>query len=149
MSIEWETVIGLEIHAQLSTHSKIFSGSSTAYGAPPNTQASTSRPISKLVMSRSASSRGLRAQNARAFCNSPRLYRQVGRDRSNASSLASLIYLLGAALQTGNRGGQGSFRNRGFGSGNRVALDNRDADLFGWLLAKVQLQDGGDLRPLH
>lgn len=38
--MEWETVIGLEIHAQLSTHSKIFSGSSTAYGAAPNTQAS-------------------------------------------------------------------------------------------------------------
>ncbi|MDD2724876.1 MAG: Asp-tRNA(Asn)/Glu-tRNA(Gln) amidotransferase subunit GatB [Methylovulum sp.] len=35
----WETVIGLEIHTQLSTHSKIFSGASTAYGADPNTQA--------------------------------------------------------------------------------------------------------------
>ena len=37
--MEWETVIGLEIHAQLSTRSKIFSGASTAYGAEPNTQA--------------------------------------------------------------------------------------------------------------
>jgi aspartyl-tRNA(Asn)/glutamyl-tRNA(Gln) amidotransferase subunit B len=37
--MEWETVIGLEIHAQLSTRSKIFSGSATAYGAPPNAQA--------------------------------------------------------------------------------------------------------------
>jgi aspartyl-tRNA(Asn)/glutamyl-tRNA(Gln) amidotransferase subunit B len=37
---EWEVVIGLEIHAQLATRSKIFSGASTAYGAPPNTQAS-------------------------------------------------------------------------------------------------------------
>ena len=36
---EWETVIGLEIHAQLSTQSKIFSGSAIAYGAPPNAQA--------------------------------------------------------------------------------------------------------------
>ena len=35
----WETVIGLEIHAQLATRSKIFSGSATAYGAEPNTQA--------------------------------------------------------------------------------------------------------------
>lgn len=37
--MEWEVVIGLEIHAQLSTKSKIFSGASTAYGAEPNTQA--------------------------------------------------------------------------------------------------------------
>ncbi len=35
----WEVVIGLEIHAQLATNSKIFSGASTAYGAKPNTQA--------------------------------------------------------------------------------------------------------------
>jgi aspartyl-tRNA(Asn)/glutamyl-tRNA(Gln) amidotransferase subunit B len=35
---EWETVIGLEIHAQLMTRSKIFCGSATAYGAPPNAQ---------------------------------------------------------------------------------------------------------------
>jgi aspartyl-tRNA(Asn)/glutamyl-tRNA(Gln) amidotransferase subunit B len=37
--MEWETVIGLEIHAQLATKSKIFSGASIAYGAEPNTQA--------------------------------------------------------------------------------------------------------------
>jgi aspartyl-tRNA(Asn)/glutamyl-tRNA(Gln) amidotransferase subunit B len=37
--MEWEVVIGLEIHAQLATRSKIFSGASTAYGALPNTQA--------------------------------------------------------------------------------------------------------------
>ncbi|MDE2583810.1 MAG: Asp-tRNA(Asn)/Glu-tRNA(Gln) amidotransferase subunit GatB [Betaproteobacteria bacterium] len=36
----WEVVIGIETHAQLSTHSKIFSGSSTAFGAEPNVQAS-------------------------------------------------------------------------------------------------------------
>ena len=35
----WETVIGLEIHSQLSTKSKIFSGASTVFGAEPNTQA--------------------------------------------------------------------------------------------------------------
>ena len=37
--MEWESVIGLEIHAQLATRSKIFSGAATAYGAEPNTQA--------------------------------------------------------------------------------------------------------------
>ena len=35
----WEVVIGLETHVQLATRSKIFSGASTAFGAPPNTQA--------------------------------------------------------------------------------------------------------------
>src|SRR5881392_2241208 len=38
--MSWEVVIGLETHAQLSTASKIFSGASTAFGAPPNSQAS-------------------------------------------------------------------------------------------------------------
>ena len=37
--MEWETVIGLEVHVQLATKSKIFSGASTAFGADPNTQA--------------------------------------------------------------------------------------------------------------
>jgi aspartyl-tRNA(Asn)/glutamyl-tRNA(Gln) amidotransferase subunit B len=39
VSGQWEVVIGLEIHTQLATDSKIFSGASTAYGAAPNTQA--------------------------------------------------------------------------------------------------------------
>ncbi len=37
--MEWEPVIGLEVHTQLSTQSKIFSGASTVFGADPNTQA--------------------------------------------------------------------------------------------------------------
>lgn len=37
--MKWQTVIGLEIHVQLATQTKIFSGSSTAFGAEPNTQA--------------------------------------------------------------------------------------------------------------
>ena len=38
--MEWETVIGLEVHVQLATQTKIFSGTSTAFGSEPNTQAS-------------------------------------------------------------------------------------------------------------
>ena len=37
--MKWEIVIGLEIHAQLATNTKIFSGAATAFGAEPNTQA--------------------------------------------------------------------------------------------------------------
>ena len=37
--MSWDTVIGLEVHVQLATKTKIFSGASTAYGAEPNTQA--------------------------------------------------------------------------------------------------------------
>src|SRR5574341_321546 len=37
--MQWEVVIGIETHAQLSTRAKIFSGASTAFGAAPNTQA--------------------------------------------------------------------------------------------------------------
>ena len=39
--MEWETVIGLEIHVQLATQSKLFSGAATQFGAEPNTQACT------------------------------------------------------------------------------------------------------------
>jgi aspartyl-tRNA(Asn)/glutamyl-tRNA(Gln) amidotransferase subunit B len=38
--VSWEIVVGIETHAQLLTRSKIFSGAATAFGAPPNTQAS-------------------------------------------------------------------------------------------------------------
>ncbi|WP_199154999.1 Asp-tRNA(Asn)/Glu-tRNA(Gln) amidotransferase subunit GatB [Chromobacterium sp. ASV23] len=38
--MKWEVVIGIEVHVQLNTASKIFSGASTAFGAEPNTQAS-------------------------------------------------------------------------------------------------------------
>src|SRR5262249_51235545 len=37
--MEWEIIIGLEIHAQLATESKIFSGAATKFGAEPNSQA--------------------------------------------------------------------------------------------------------------
>ncbi|MGB9152715.1 MAG: Asp-tRNA(Asn)/Glu-tRNA(Gln) amidotransferase subunit GatB [Alphaproteobacteria bacterium] len=38
---EWEMVIGLEVHAQITSHSKLFSGASTEFGAAPNAQVST------------------------------------------------------------------------------------------------------------
>ena len=37
---KWEVVIGLEVHAQVTSNSKLFSGSSTKFGAQPNTQVS-------------------------------------------------------------------------------------------------------------
>ena len=37
---KWEVVIGLEVHAQVTSKSKLFSGSSTKFGAEPNTQVS-------------------------------------------------------------------------------------------------------------
>ena len=36
--MSWETVIGLEVHAQLSTNTKLFSSASTQFGSEPNTQ---------------------------------------------------------------------------------------------------------------
>jgi aspartyl-tRNA(Asn)/glutamyl-tRNA(Gln) amidotransferase subunit B len=59
----WEVVIGLETHAQLSTASKIFSGTSTAFGAAPNTQASAvdlALPGTLPVMNRGAVERAIR-----------------------------------------------------------------------------------------
>jgi aspartyl-tRNA(Asn)/glutamyl-tRNA(Gln) amidotransferase subunit B len=59
----YEVVIGIETHAQLSTASKIFSGSSTAFGAAPNTQASAvdlALPGTLPVMNRGAVERAIR-----------------------------------------------------------------------------------------
>lgn len=59
----YEVVIGLETHAQLSTQSKIFSGSPTAFGAAPNTQASAvdlALPGTLPVMNRGAVERAIR-----------------------------------------------------------------------------------------
>jgi aspartyl-tRNA(Asn)/glutamyl-tRNA(Gln) amidotransferase subunit B len=59
----YEVVIGLETHAQLSTHSKIFSGSPTAFGAAPNTQASPvdlALPGTLPVLNRGAVERAIR-----------------------------------------------------------------------------------------
>lgn len=61
--MQWETVIGLEAHVQLSTASKIFSGAATAFGAPPNAQASAvdlALPGVLPVMNRGAMLRALR-----------------------------------------------------------------------------------------
>jgi aspartyl-tRNA(Asn)/glutamyl-tRNA(Gln) amidotransferase subunit B len=61
--MDWEIVIGLETHTQLSTESKIFSGSSTRFGAAPNTQANVvdlALPGSLPVMNRAAAERAIR-----------------------------------------------------------------------------------------
>ncbi len=61
--MKWEIVIGLETHTQLSTAAKIFSGSSTAFGAAPNTQANVvdlALPGSLPVMNRGAVERAIR-----------------------------------------------------------------------------------------
>ena len=61
--MNWEVVIGLETHAQLSTQSKIFSGASTAFGAAPNTQASVidvALPGSLPVLNKGAVERAMR-----------------------------------------------------------------------------------------
>src|SRR5690606_21216812 len=61
--MQWQTVIGLEIHAQLSTAAKIFSGSSTAFGAGPNTQANAvdmALPGTLPVLNRGAVERAIR-----------------------------------------------------------------------------------------
>jgi aspartyl-tRNA(Asn)/glutamyl-tRNA(Gln) amidotransferase subunit B len=61
--MDWEIVIGLETHAQLSTASKIFSGAPTAFGAAPNTQASAvdiALPGALPVLNRGAVERAIR-----------------------------------------------------------------------------------------
>ena len=61
--MSWEVVIGLETHAQLTTASKIFSATSTAFGAPPNSQASAvdlALPGTLPVLNRGAVERAIR-----------------------------------------------------------------------------------------
>ena len=61
--MQWETVIGLEVHAQLNTRSKIFSGASTAFGAAPNTQTSAvdiALPGTLPVLNRAAVEKAIR-----------------------------------------------------------------------------------------
>src|SRR5829696_567597 len=61
--MSWEIVIGIETHAQLLTGSKIFSGAATAFGAPPNTQASAvdlALPGTLPVLNRGAVERAIR-----------------------------------------------------------------------------------------
>ena len=73
--MNWEVVIGLETHAQLSTRSKIFSGASTAFGAAPNTQASVvdiALPGSLPVLNKGAVERAIRFGLAIGGAISPR-----------------------------------------------------------------------------
>ncbi|MFT4431868.1 Asp-tRNA(Asn)/Glu-tRNA(Gln) amidotransferase subunit GatB [Caballeronia sp. 15715] len=75
MATQWEVVIGLETHAQLSTVSKIFSGAATQFGAKPNTQAcpvDLALPGSLPVMNRGAVERAIRLGLAIGSTISPR-----------------------------------------------------------------------------
>ncbi|KNE76044.1 Aspartyl-tRNA(Asn) amidotransferase subunit B Glutamyl-tRNA(Gln) amidotransferase subunit B [Candidatus Burkholderia crenata] len=75
MGKQWEIVIGLETHAQLSTVSKIFSGAPTQFGAEPNTQAcpvDLALPGSLPVMNRGAVERAIRLGLAIGATISPR-----------------------------------------------------------------------------
>ena len=59
----WEVVIGLEVHAQIATKAKLFSGASTEFGAPANTQASAvdlALPGTLPVLNRGAVERAIR-----------------------------------------------------------------------------------------
>jgi aspartyl-tRNA(Asn)/glutamyl-tRNA(Gln) amidotransferase subunit B len=61
--MQWEVVIGLEVHAQLSTNSKIFSAASTAFGAEPNTQTAVvdvAMPGALPVMNKAAVEKAIR-----------------------------------------------------------------------------------------
>ncbi|MGA7811831.1 Asp-tRNA(Asn)/Glu-tRNA(Gln) amidotransferase subunit GatB [Caballeronia sp.] len=75
MTMQWEVVIGLETHAQLSTVSKIFSGAATQFGAEPNTQAcpvDLALPGSLPVMNRGAVERAIRLGLALGSTIAPR-----------------------------------------------------------------------------
>ncbi|WJF90151.1 Asp-tRNA(Asn)/Glu-tRNA(Gln) amidotransferase subunit GatB [Paraburkholderia bonniea] len=73
--MQWEVVIGLETHAQLSTVSKIFSGAATQFGAQPNTQAcpvDLALPGTLPVMNRGAVERAIRFGLATGATVAPR-----------------------------------------------------------------------------
>jgi aspartyl-tRNA(Asn)/glutamyl-tRNA(Gln) amidotransferase subunit B len=75
MNMQWEVVIGLETHAQLSTVSKIFSGASTRFGAEPNTQACAldlALPGTLPVINRGAVERAIRLGLALGSTIAPR-----------------------------------------------------------------------------
>src|SRR5688500_13738297 len=76
--MQWEIIIGLEVHAQLSTQSKIFSGASTAFGAAPNAEAcpvDLALPGVLPVLNRGAVERAIRLGLAvGAKINSPSIF---------------------------------------------------------------------------
>src|SRR3954454_11164908 len=76
--MQWEIVIGLEVHAQLSTRAKIFSGASTAFGAAPNAEACAvdlALPGVLPVLNRSVVDRAIRfGLSVGAKINSPSIF---------------------------------------------------------------------------
>ena len=114
---EWEIVIGLETHAQLTTASKIFSGAATEFGAPPNTQASAvdlAMPGTLPVLNKGAVERAIRfglavggaiarrsifARKNYFYPDLPKGY-QVSQYEQPVVSGGSLTVLVGAAQKT-------------------------------------------------
>ena len=75
--MEWEIVIGIETHAQLSTCSKIFSPAPTAFGAVPNTQACAidmALPGTLPVLNMGAVERAIRFGSRRRHHQSPSIF---------------------------------------------------------------------------
>ena len=114
--MRWETVIGLEVHAQLNTRSKIFSGASTAFGAAPNTQASgvdIALPGTLPVLNRAAVEKAIRfglavgaRVNPRARRDDPRRdelrgvadFEVRGKDRRRPTAIAIADDAIAAAV---------------------------------------------------
>ena len=107
--MQWEVVIGLENHVQLTTNSKIFSGSAIRFGAEPNTQASPvdlALPGVLPVMNKGAVERAIRfglAVNAKIAPQS--IFALTARPNSMARSTAPLFItgsVPGSARSTGD-----------------------------------------------
>ena len=115
---EWEVVIGLEVHAQVTSKAKLFSGAATAFGAAPNTQACAvdlALPGTLPVLNRGAVERALHLPVIyNNDGNAAALYaheRQFGPDAALRSSISAIVGtgLGGGVIESGGvvRGASG------------------------------------------